>query len=327
MAGEMTLSRLAKLANVSVSVASKAFSGKEGVSEAMRQHVFSVAREHGCFGQFYNAPYERPVVAVIVPEIDSRCYLKFIEEFKRAIDRNGYTMLLSISNFDPNMEQTLIKYHVDHGKVDALISVSSHTEFPAGSDTVMIHIGRRAAPNGVCIDPQLKFGLQEAVDALVAGGHRRIAYVSEPLTLQKGETLNACLAKHGLLLEERYFIHSPHRFWEAGRDGAAQLLALPEPPTAIFGAYGDVTQGILAQLRRQGVAVPQQISVISMDHSPAELDPRLDVAYVDGMIEEVCALAMQEVELQLGGERAKTSKTVMIPTTFHAGESIGPIAT
>ena len=88
-----------------------------------------------------------------------------------------------------------------------------------------------------------------------------------------------------------------------------------------------MTQGILAQLRRQGVAVPQQISVISMDHSPAELDPRLDVAYVDGMIEEVCALAMQEVELQLGGERAKTSKTVMIPTTFHAGESIGPIAT
>ena len=46
---KMTLSKLAKLANVSVSVVSKAFSGREDVSAAMREHVFAVAREHGCF--------------------------------------------------------------------------------------------------------------------------------------------------------------------------------------------------------------------------------------------------------------------------------------
>ena len=39
----MTLSKLAQLANVSVAVVSKAFSGREDVSEAMREHVFAVA--------------------------------------------------------------------------------------------------------------------------------------------------------------------------------------------------------------------------------------------------------------------------------------------
>ena len=321
----MTLSQLAKLANVSVSVTSKAFSGKGGVSDAMREHVFAVAREHGCFGQFYNAPYERPVVALIVPEIDSRCYIKFIEEFKRAIDRNGYTMLLSISNFDARMEETLIQYHTDHGKVDVLISISSHTEFPVGSDTVFINIGKRSVKNGVCVDADLRTGLEEAVEELVRKGHRRIAYVSEPLTLKKGELLEACLKKHGLTLEPSYFIRSAYRFEEAGIDGAAQLLALPEPPTAVFGAYGNVTRGILSELRRQGCSVPQDMALISMDNAPNPSDEELDVAYIDGRIETVCALAMQEIELQLSSEKAKTPKTVWIPTIFHSGDSIGTV--
>ena len=70
----MTLSKLAKLANVSVSVVSKAFSGRDDVSESMREHVFAVAKEHGCFHQFYHVPYDRPVVAVIIPEIISNYY-------------------------------------------------------------------------------------------------------------------------------------------------------------------------------------------------------------------------------------------------------------
>ena len=51
----ITLSKLAKLANVSVSTASKAFSGSPEVNEETRQLVFRVAKEHGCFKKFYNA--------------------------------------------------------------------------------------------------------------------------------------------------------------------------------------------------------------------------------------------------------------------------------
>lgn len=318
----MTLSQLAKLANVSVSVASKAFSGRDDVSESMRDHVFAVAREHGCFQQFYNAPYERPVVAVIVPEIDSRCYLKYIEEFKRAVDRNGYTMLLSVSNFDPQMEQTLIKYYSDHGKVNALISVSSHTVFPGGNDTVFINVGRGLSKCGVSVNAELRDGLAEAVEVLVKSGHRRIAYVSEPYTAPKGDKLHACLQKHGLALRDEYFIHSPKRFEEAGIDGAARLMELPQPPTAIFGAYGNVTQGILTELRRRGVSVPGEVSVISMDHTPDPLDETLDVAYIDDRISEVCALVMREIECRLGEPDANAPLSLILPTHFHKGDTV-----
>ena len=78
----MTLSKLAKLANVSVSVVSKAFSGRDDVSESMREHVFEIAREHGCFQQFYHIPYDKPVVAVIFPELTSHFYMKYLEILK-----------------------------------------------------------------------------------------------------------------------------------------------------------------------------------------------------------------------------------------------------
>ncbi len=124
----MTLSKLAQLANVSVSVVSKAFSGREDVSESMREHVFSVAREHGCFGQFYHARYDKPVIAVIIPEAISKYYIKYVEELKVRLERNNCTLLLSISNFDQKMEGELIRYYSEHGKVDALIVVNGYCD-------------------------------------------------------------------------------------------------------------------------------------------------------------------------------------------------------
>ena len=48
----MTLSRLAKLANVAVSTASKAFSMSSDINEQTREEIFRVARENGCFKTF-----------------------------------------------------------------------------------------------------------------------------------------------------------------------------------------------------------------------------------------------------------------------------------
>ena len=52
---------------------------------------------------------------------------------------------------------------------------------------------------------------------------------------------------------------------EGGIRAMAQLLALPEPPTAVF-CYNDMTAlGALRQIRAQGLRVPQDISLIGFD--------------------------------------------------------------
>ena len=90
----MTLSKLAQLANASVSTVSKAFSGKGDISDSMREHIFAVAREHGCFQQFYHMPYDRPVVAVIIPEAISQTYIRYVEALRKESEPTCATKLL-----------------------------------------------------------------------------------------------------------------------------------------------------------------------------------------------------------------------------------------
>ena len=61
----MTLTKLAKLANVSVSTASKAFSMSSEVNEETRKIIFDIAKEHGCFKKYYNANYPKLVIAIV----------------------------------------------------------------------------------------------------------------------------------------------------------------------------------------------------------------------------------------------------------------------
>ena len=319
----MTLSKLARLANVSVSVVSKAFSGREDISDAMREHVFAVAREHGCFQQFYHAPYDRPVVAVIIPEVISRFYIHYLEALKRNIEAHGYTMLLSISNFDAQMSRELVRYYTEHSKVDGLIVFGDKFTLPKESDTAVVCIGGESGgnPSGVCVSRPLGVGLEAALCHLQANGHRRIAYVGEAFTQSKAELMAELMRKIGLEVEPSYMVCSRFRFAEAGRDGVARLWSLASPPTAILGAYGYITQGILAELRARGVTVPREVSVISMDSDPDPLDGELDVSCLPSGIEEVCEQVLQALHRRIRAPRRSAPERITLHSTFYSGDT------
>ncbi len=63
----MTMRELAKLANVSVSTVSKAFSETDDISEETKNHIFKIARNTGCYGKFYKGKYSKKVIAIICP--------------------------------------------------------------------------------------------------------------------------------------------------------------------------------------------------------------------------------------------------------------------
>lgn len=304
----MTLTKLAALANVSVSVVSKAFSGREDVSDAMRDHVFAVARANGCFDQFYHIPYDKPVVAVIIPEVISQYYIHYMETLKRSLEASGYTMLLSISNFDEQMKEELVRYYTVHSKVDALILFGCcPLELASPNGPVLIEIGPSEPPAVGCrITLQKQDGLETALRCLYARGHRRIAYVGEAFTTRQEGMMQTILTQLGLETPAAWSICSRYRFAEAGVDGVNRLWRLPESqrPTAIVGAYGYITQGILSALAARGVAVPEAVSVVSMDSDPTPLHPTREVSCILSGVEETCAAAMEVLRQRRRAERA-----------------------
>lgn len=317
----MTLKKLAQLASVSVSVVSKAFSGSADVSDTMREHVFAVARANGCFQQFYHAPYDRPVVAVIIPEVISEYYVHYMQALKRGIEKHGCTMLLSISNFDDEMKAELVRYYTEYSKVDALVIFGSFPKGISAPSTVLASIGGDGTRADLSVATSLAEGLSLAIDALLKKGHRRIAYVGEAFTERKRAIMRELLAARGISLPKEYAISSRERFEAAGEDGVARLWALPERPTAIIGAYGYITRGILSALEARGVFVPRDVAVVSMDSDPSPLYPALDVACIPSGIEEVADTLVGLISARLHGKK-RAPEAVVLPTAFHEGETI-----
>ena len=320
----MTLSKLAQLANVSVAVVSKAFSGKDGVSDAMREHVFAVAREHGCFQQFYHARYDKPVIAVIIPEAISKYYIHYIETLKKDIEENGYTMLLSINNFDTQLTEELVRYYSEHIKVDAIILVGNNLDFSFESKTAVISIySQRQFKSGSFIKHSLSNGVSECIEHLHEMGHNRIAYVGEPLTEGKEKYVLSEMKKFGMDIKKEWFISSHLRFEDAGKDGVKKIMTLgTEKPTVIIGAYGYITQGIISALTEMGLSVPKDISVVSMDNDPFPIHHSIDVAHIPSAIDEICAEAMKLLHEGVRSDAQNSPSLIEVGSCFYIGNSI-----
>ena len=91
---------------------------------------------------------------------------------------------------------------------------------------------------------------------------------------------------------------------EGGMEGIAHLLALPDPPTAVF-CYDDMTAiGALRQIRILGLRVPDDISLIGFDDLPIVryTDPPLTT--VRQPMPQMGRLAMETLLDILAGSRS-----------------------
>ena len=115
-------------------------------------------------------------------------------------------------------------------------------------------------------------GGEKATDHLIELGHRRIGHIGDPLdetyyfTSSKHRHEGYCraLKRAGLPVLPELHKQGSHGRYEARRL-ASEMLALPEPPTAIFAASDTQAAGVLEAARDAGMAVPQDLSVIGYD--------------------------------------------------------------
>ena len=115
------MKELAKLANVSVSSVSKAFSEADDISEETRAHIFQLAREYGCYGRFFKGKYHKKIVAIICPELIGNYYTCFIDCFRELIEAADGMCVVSADHFSPSKQAELIDYYIAYLKVDGLI--------------------------------------------------------------------------------------------------------------------------------------------------------------------------------------------------------------
>jgi LacI family transcriptional regulator len=110
-----------------------------------------------------------------------------------------------------------------------------------------------------------------ATEHLTSLGHRRIGFISGPPALlcsrARLDGYRAALEAAGIPMDED--LMRPGDFYhESGFTGTRDLMALPEPPTAIFAASDQMAFGVYEALRQRGLRVPDDVSVVGFDDLP-----------------------------------------------------------
>lgn len=123
-------------------------------------------------------------------------------------------------------------------------------------------------------------GAYDATQYLIDIGHTRIGFIMGDINIQAStDRLNgycAALTEYGIAVDSQLIYHGDFMH-STGFIGTQTLLALTHPPTTIFASNDEMTFGVIEASRKQGLHIPNDLSIIGFDDVPhaAVLHPAL----------------------------------------------------
>lgn len=316
----MTLSKIAKLSNVSVSTASKAFSGSPEVNEETREHIFRVAREQGCFKKFYNAKFPKLVIAIIAPEFKSAYYTRYLSCLQEALGKENCELCVSTTDFSPEKEEGLLEYYYKHSNVDGILILDSHINIEDRYEIPIVSLNSKR--NSHCsheIINNMYPAMQECAAYLKCKGVTDVGFVGEALTMGKCGSFARALNEVGITLGEENISTTEKRFEEGGYDAMEKLFAANRMPRAILCAYDYMAIGAIRAICDRGLRVPEDIAVLGMDNLRQDeyLNPPL--ASISSKTQTLCNLGAKTILSLINGESVPEKQEVN--STFYLRRS------
>jgi len=320
------ISEVARVAQVSVSTVSKVAHGRRDVGEATRARVAALLAEHG-YGQPVSAggrprqiltvfrdldgPYTLEVARGIVTgaaEADAQAVIGMAnrQSIARWLDDcdalGALGMILVISMLAERDQQRIVNQHIPVVLVDPL------------SEPV-IEIPSIGVTNWK--------GGRTAVEHLIELGHRRIGMLAgRPHSVAGSARLHgyrAALEEAGIPADPALIKSSDFDFGEAVA-AAMDLLAMPDPPTAIFAASDTQALGALEAARRAGRHVPDDLSVVSFDDTAVASMASPPLTVVRQPFEDMGRAAVRTL-VQLADGKAPAAPRMELATRLVVRES------
>lgn len=122
-----------------------------------------------------------------------------------------------------------------------------------------------------CIYVDDRNAAYEITEHLIQLGHRRIGFLwggaQHLSSSERYAGYEKALKDYGISVDEQLVVPGDYTF-DDGFRGARCLLALHEPPTAIFGSNDEIAAGVLAAAKSAGINVPYELSIAGFEDSP-----------------------------------------------------------
>lgn len=249
------------------------------VSTATRERVRAAITELG-FVRHEAARHLRAgssrTIGLVVLDVGNPFFTDVARAVEEVATEHGLAVMLCNSDEQPVKEAAYLELLTEQRVHGVLITPTA--DLPAALDAVkrrgvpVVLLDRRAARRDQCsvaVDDVL--GGQLAAEHLIEHGHRRLAFAGGSSALpQMQERLTGVRAAMQGSFESAHALTvlSPAALTVAGgREAAARIIGLPAArrPTAVICANDLMALGMLQEMVRHGVRVPDELAIVGYD--------------------------------------------------------------
>ena len=318
--GRVTIAEVAETSGVGVGTVSRVINGAANVRDATRNRVLKVIGQLGYRPSHLAAALSRGTprtVAIVIPHLTRPAMSARLAGALAVLDGQGYdTVVCNVANAEQR-DRHLAALTERH-RADGVIVVSLPLPAPqlagfrrAGVPLVVVDTLAHGVPQTFTDDV---LGGRIATEHLLSLGHRRIGFVGDDALPDEDDGLGFVASARRLTGYRRALTGAGVRYDPAlvrrgrhdaatARALAADLLGLPDPPSAIFAASDTQALGVLTAARAAGIGVPEQLSLVGFDD--VEAASLLGLSTVRQPLEHTGAEGARRLCALLRGERIK----------------------
>jgi LacI family repressor for deo operon, udp, cdd, tsx, nupC, and nupG len=277
---------IARIAGVSVATVSRALAGSPRVTGETKARIEAAVRDTGYvvnrMARSLRLQQARQVF-VMVPNIANPFHASVLLGAEEAAMAAGFHVLIGNTAGDPARAEEHARQLLT-GAVDGMLLLGGRMpeplKAPALRQRVVAVIEPVAAPGVPVVEIDNTAGAREAVRHLIGLGHRRIAHIGgspgTTATPKRFAGYVAALEDAGIAPRPelvRYGVFSI----ATGAEQMAELLELPDLPTAVFCGSDEIAMGAIRTIKQARLRVPEDISVVGFDniYFAAVTDPPL----------------------------------------------------
>ncbi|MDZ4717523.1 MAG: LacI family DNA-binding transcriptional regulator [Roseiflexaceae bacterium] len=271
----ITIREVARRAGVSYQTVSRVINNSPDVSVETREQVQRAIADLDYHPNAQAVSLSRNrsnIVGMIVDRAGDSFFGPMVDGACQALAERGRFMLLAQTD---NLEQpSAIEALLRSRRIDGLILVlplepsleQARNLVKSQLPLVLVDLQYDIDADYISVDSYR--GAYAATKHLIELGHRRIGIVYNrqdiPVGLIRLSAYQAALQDYGIAFDP--VLALPGKWGVAsGKEGAEQLLALSERPTAIFTCDDQMAIGALQTIYRHGLRVPEDISLVGFD--------------------------------------------------------------
>ncbi len=272
-----TATDVAKLANVSVSTVSRYFNRTSYLAEDKIIAIEEAIEQLGFItkASSISGKAKEKLIGLVIPTFDSSFISAVLAGMDPAIQNSAYRLLVETTNWDKAQEKKVIKQILNEG-VDGIImmvsSLDSNELRSLVADLPVLIIAGADDSDYPCLSVDNVMGGKIATDYLINLGHQKIVHlysneVGNKDSLGRTVGYKESLNNAEIDVDENLILNGGYRASLSSR-AIQSLINQKIPFTAVFAANDLSALGAIQTLLKNGIKVPEQVSVIGFDDSP-----------------------------------------------------------